>query len=68
VTIRRQLIAAAQGGGIHPTHLIMALHLVSSPYCAVKTPKLMQAMGLARGYDTSEDAGVPYQAKPLNQE
>jgi hypothetical protein len=56
---RRQLIAAAQGGGVHPLHLAMALHLMNTPYCPVKTPRLMQAMGLGRQYDSTEDAGKP---------
>jgi hypothetical protein len=60
MTTRHQLSAAIlHGGSIHPDHIEIAAAIVTARYCPVKTPRIMQIMGPAKGYDTSADAGEP---------
>jgi hypothetical protein len=61
MTTRHQISAAIlHGGSIPPDHIEIAAAIVAMRYCPVKTPRIMQIMGLAKGYDTSADAGQPH--------
>jgi hypothetical protein len=61
MTTRHQLSAAIlHGGSIPPQHIEIAAAIVAMRYCPVKTPRIMQIMGLGRLHDTSADAGQPH--------